>query len=118
MHSSKPITYERLIPSLLERIPEFQPDSVDVDERITYLVFDEFVNFLLERDPKKESVLLQRGFGFLEELSASHEREVRMLLRDIAWAIAGNHNVAAVLPILPPQLLNLVKKSPAGKGLS
>jgi len=120
MHLSRDLpelTFGNLIPELLRVVPEFNADEADVRESITYLVFDQLVEFLFQLDPTAQAPVLQRAYGFLERAATSPDREVQMLLRDVAWAIAGKWNFDTQKCFVGPQLMKVVKESPAGKHL-
>lgn len=111
------LTFGNLIPELVRVVPEFNPEEADLRESITYLVFDQLVEFLFELEPTTQASVLQRAYGFLERAATSPDREVQMLLRDVAWALAGKWNFGAQKHFVGPQLMKFVKESPAGEHL-
>ena len=80
MHS---ITYETLVPRLLERVPEFHPTEEWVEDNLAYLVFGDlmrFINLQLE-DPANDAVV-RRIFEFFESALNVPDPRIKDVLDD------------------------------------
>ncbi len=82
------MTFGEVIPELNRTVPEFKPDEAEASQASLTLVLNELVRFVFELDPLSNGGLVQRVFAFLDHLCGSADREVQMLARDVAWAIA------------------------------
>jgi hypothetical protein len=108
------MTLGNVIPELLRTVPEFTVDEADAEEGLTYLVLNDFVRFALELDPSSHAKLVQRAFAFVEDLCGSSDREVQMLARDVAWAIAEHSKLQRFKPFIGKSLLKYIRESPVG----
>ena len=86
---TRTITFDNVVPLLLEAIPEFQGDAEDVAENLVYLVFPDFMRFAKRKLEDKESEqLLMRVFAFLEKAAQSRDARVTEMLRDALHELA------------------------------
>ena len=83
------ITYDNVVPLLLEVIPEFPSDADNVTDNLVYLVFPDFMHFAkLEIEQNRNKQLLDRVFAFLEEVAQSQDERVTEMLRDALHDLA------------------------------
>ena len=83
------ITYDNVVPLVLEVIPEFHPDPDDVTDNLVYLVFPDLMRFArLEIEHNRNKQLLERVFAFLEEVAQSQDERVTEMLRDALHDLA------------------------------
>jgi hypothetical protein len=103
-----------LVPALLKAVPEFQPDDEDVRENNAYLVFEGLVQFAFDLHPESDLLVLRRIFAFLEDASRNSDKEVQMLLHDVAWSMAEHWKLAELRSLIGPHMMKFIKMSPAG----
>jgi hypothetical protein len=83
------VTYRNILSQLVEAVPEFQPDSDDLNDNLAYLVFADLIRFVtLEIRGGQNPQLLQKVFGFLEEAAKSKDKQVIDLLSDALYELA------------------------------
>jgi len=108
------LTLQTIVAELLHGVPEFRPDRTDIRDNITYLVFNDLVEFVLGLRPDADESTIQRVFSFLEQASERPDKEVQMLLRDVAWAMAAHSNLTEFERFMGPNVRKLIRQSPAG----
>ena len=113
-NESGTLTFQTMVPALLNAVPEFHADEENVRENIPYLVFNELVDYAFGLRPEADQSVLRHIFAFLERASESSDKEVQMLLRDVAWAMAGHWNLKGFENLIGPNMLKFIKQSPAG----
>jgi hypothetical protein len=83
------ITYDDVVPRLLEAVPEFHPDIDDVADNLVYLVFPDLMRFIKrELEGKQSGQLLKRIFAFLEEAVRCQDPRITEMLRDALYGLA------------------------------
>jgi len=82
------ITFDTVVPLLLEAIPEFPSDADDVAENLVYLVFSDVMRFLKrELESNQNEDLLKRMFAFLEDVAQSQDARVTEMLQDALYEL-------------------------------
>ena len=83
------LTYEKLVPRLVEALPEVPMDPDSVADNLTYLVFNDlmrFVNSTVEADG--DAPILAKIFRFIEEVARTKDVQVQDVLQDCLYAVA------------------------------
>lgn len=83
------LTYENLVPRLVEAVPEVPLDPEDVADKRAYLVFSDlmrFVNGTIES--KGNTELLTRIFRLIEEAAQTRDSLVEDVLLDALYEVA------------------------------
>ncbi len=102
------------IPALIKAVPEFIPNGSDIEDNLSYAVFNDLIRFAFERDPETEAVLLKRIFTFLEDMFEIGDDSVNMLLRDVAWAAAEQAQLHRFKQFLGKRLRKFIGECPVG----
>jgi hypothetical protein len=83
------LTYENLVPRLVEALPEVPMDPESVSDNLTYLVFNDlmrFVNTTVEADG--DARILAKIFRFIEEVARTKDVQVQDVLQDCLYTVA------------------------------
>ena len=83
------LTYENLVPQLVEALPEVPKDPDSVADNLTYLVFNDlmrFVNTTVESDG--EAPILAKIFRFIEDVARTKDVQVQDVLEDCLYTLA------------------------------
>ena len=83
------LTYEKLVPRLVEVLPEIPIDPDSVAENLAYLVFNDlmrYLNTIVERDG--DNPLLAKIFRFIEEVAQTKDVQVQDVLQDALYELA------------------------------
>ena len=83
------LTYEKLVPRLVEALPEVPVDPDSVADNLAYLVFNDlmrFVNTLVEASD--DNPLLAKIFRFIEEVAHAKDVQVQDVLEDALYELA------------------------------
>lgn len=83
------LTYETLVPRLVEAVPEVPVDSDQVENNLAYLVFSDlmrFVNSLIETDGNRD--VLEKIFQFVEDAARMKDKLIDSLLMDSLYLVA------------------------------
>ena len=83
------LTYEKLVPRLIEALPEVPVDADYVADNLAYLVFNDlmrFVNTLVEASD--DNPLLAKIFRFIEEVAHAKDVQVQDVLEDALYLLA------------------------------
>ena len=83
------LTYENLVPRLVEALPEVPMDPDSVSDNLTYLVFNDlmrFVNTTVEANGN--APILAKIFRFIEEVALTKDVQVQDVLQDCLYLVA------------------------------
>jgi hypothetical protein len=87
------LTYEKLVPRLVEALPEIPIDPYSVADNLAYLVFNDlmcFVNTTVEASG--DAPLLAKIFRFIEEVAQAKDVQVQDVLQDALYLLAVGPN--------------------------
>ena len=83
------LTYENLVPRLVEALPEIPIDPDSVADNLAYFVFSDlmrFVNTMVDADG--DNPLLGKTFRFIEEVAQMKDVQVQDVLQDALYLLA------------------------------
>jgi hypothetical protein len=87
--SMKSLTYENLVPRLIEALPEVPMDPDSVADNLTYLVFNDLMRFVnLTVEVGGDAPILAKIFRFIEEVAGTKDLQVQDVLQDCLYLVA------------------------------
>lgn len=83
------LTYEKLVPRLMEAVPEIPIDADNVADNLAYLAFNDLTRFVNTRLlVEGNTELLTKIFHFIEEAAQTGDVQVLDVLQDALYEIA------------------------------
>jgi hypothetical protein len=83
------VTYETLVPRLVEAVPEVPLDPNFVADNLPYLVFNDLLRYVIaSMGAEEDTGLLSRIFSFIEAAAQTQDIQVHDMLQDALYHIA------------------------------
>jgi hypothetical protein len=83
------LTYENLVPRLVEAVPEVPMDPDSVADNLAYLVFNDLMRFVNTTVAASgEAPILAKIFRFIEEVALTKDVQVQDVLQDCLYTVA------------------------------
>src|SRR5687768_852169 len=83
------LTYERLVPRLVQAVPELPLNADDVAGNRAYLVFNDLMRFVISTlDAEQNTEVLTKIFSFIEGAAQTKDTQVEDVLQDALYQIA------------------------------
>jgi hypothetical protein len=83
------LTYESLVPRLVEALPEVPMDPESVADNLTYLVFNDLMHYVNTTvEANKDAPILAKIFLFIEEVAQAKDVQVQDVLQDALYLLA------------------------------
>jgi hypothetical protein len=87
--SMESLTYETLVPRLVEALPEVPMDPDSVADNLAYLVFNDLMRFVNTAvEASANAPLLAKIFRFIEEVAQTKDVQVQDVLQDALYGLA------------------------------
>jgi hypothetical protein len=87
--SMESLTYENLVPRLVEAVPEVPMDPDWVADNLTYLLFNDLMRFVTATmEANADAPLLAKIFRFIEEVAQTKDALVQDVLQDALYGLA------------------------------